>query len=193
MEADPGSFGVLPEGYSLETFDPQHPAGNFGDFVKGCLRSIAAGLNVSYNSLASDLEGVSFSSIRSGTLEERDQWRTHQAYLVDYFCMPIYRAWLEMALLTGDLKLPIEMKSKFNRVQFRPRGFAWVDPLKDIKAAAEGVALGVTTRTEICSRHGMQFEDVAQQLSMEKDLMESLSIADVLAPEPLTPKEQEDD
>jgi lambda family phage portal protein len=67
-EAEPGAFDELPPGYDFKSFDPDYPHAQFGTFVKACLRGIAAGIGVDYNTLANDLEGVNYSSIRSGTL-----------------------------------------------------------------------------------------------------------------------------
>tara|TARA_R110001592_G_scaffold304245_1_gene576707 strand:- start:270 stop:890 length:621 start_codon:yes stop_codon:yes gene_type:complete len=98
-EAEAGIFEQLPAGTSFTAFDPTHPTSAFKDFNKAILRGIASGLGVAYNSLSSDLEGVSYSSIRSGTIEERDQWRVKQNWMIQHFMMPIYEQWLQMQLL----------------------------------------------------------------------------------------------
>jgi len=169
-DAEPGVFEQLPEGVSFQAFDPQHPATAFDSFVKTVLRGAASGLNVSYNTLANDLEGVSFSSIRSGTLEERDQWKQKQTWMIEQFCMPVYKAWLSSAILHGKLKLPATKIDKFSEVTFQSRGWAWVDPAKDIAANAASVELGVTTRSDIAASQGKNLEDIFEQLNKEKEL-----------------------
>ncbi len=66
FDAEAGSFHQLPAGVSFQAFDPTHPTSAFADFEKAILRGIAGGLGVSYTSLANDLEGTSYSSIRQG-------------------------------------------------------------------------------------------------------------------------------
>jgi len=168
-DAEPGVFEQLPEGVTFQSFDPQHHT-TFDSFVKTVLRGAASGLNVSYNTLANDLEGVSFSSIRSGTLEERDQWKQKQTWMIEQFCEPVYRAWVNSAILSGRLKLPASKIDKFYEVMFQPRGWAWVDPSKDIRAGAESVMLGVTTRSDIAAAQGKNLEDIFEQLAKEKEL-----------------------
>ena len=51
MEANPGTFDFLPEGYQLDTFNPDHPSTAYAQFVKAALRRVATGLSVSYNAL----------------------------------------------------------------------------------------------------------------------------------------------
>jgi lambda family phage portal protein len=169
-DAEPGVFEQLPEGVNFQTFDPQHPSTAFDSFVKTVLRGAASGLNVSYNTLANDLEGVSFSSIRSGTLEERDQWKQKQTWMIEQFCLPIYKAWLSSAILFGKLKLPATKIDKFTEVSFQSRGWSWVDPLKDVNASAASVELGVMTRSDIAASQGKNLEDIFEQLSKEKEL-----------------------
>ena len=56
---------------------------------------------MSYHGLSNDLTEVSFSSIRSGTLEERDQWRVLQDWFASAVLEPLFHEWLQMALLSG--------------------------------------------------------------------------------------------
>lgn len=78
----PGSYDTLPEGYDFRPYDSKYPDAMLGEFCKNYLRRISSGLNVAYNGLANDLEGVNFSSIRSGVLDEREQWMTLQLSLI---------------------------------------------------------------------------------------------------------------
>jgi lambda family phage portal protein len=81
IEAKPGVIETLPPGMDFKEWSPQHPAVVFGHFTQGVLRLIASGLGVSYNALANDLIGVTYSSMRSGLLVERDNWRCQQLIL----------------------------------------------------------------------------------------------------------------
>jgi capsid protein len=78
----------------------------YADFVKANLRGVASGLGVAYHALANDLEGVSFSSIRSGTLEERDAWMLIQEWFSQSFLDRVHAEWLQSALAFGQIALP---------------------------------------------------------------------------------------
>lgn len=169
-EAEPGTFEQLPAGTSFTTFDPTHPTSAFKDFNKCILRGISGGLGVSYNSLSSDLESVSFSSIRSGTLEERDQWRVNQQWMIDHFLSRVYNEWLGMVLLNGSVGFSFADHEKLSEINWQPRGWAWVDPLKDIKANTEAVMAGIKTASEVVAEQGSDIEDVYQQLQYEQEL-----------------------
>lgn len=176
IDAEPGKFEALPAGYKFEAWDPQHPTAAFKDFQKAILRSISSGLGVSYNSLANDLEGVNFSSIRSGVLEEREQWRMIQRWTIDHVLQPIFDAWWDSALLSGKLRLPGPNMDRYRPVRWVPRGWAWVDPLKDVQASREALDLGLTTRADILSAQGKDLEEIFEQLAKEKDLADSYGL-----------------
>lgn len=175
-EADPGTFEVLPAGSKLEMFDPQHPTTTYKDFVKMLLRGIAAGLDISYNSLASDLESVNYSSIRAGTLEERDAYKVIQIWMIEHFCVPVFEAWLDMALLIQKIPLPYTKFDKFNSPKFQPRGWDWVDPQKDMAANISALKAGITSWSEIAAKKGIDIEDLFRQLSEDKKMAEKYGL-----------------
>ena len=187
VDAEPGTFEQLPSGMGFTSFDPQHPTSAFADFTKAVLRGAASGLNVAYNTLANDLEGVNFSSIRSGVLEEREQWRGLQSWLIEQLHEPVYQIWIDEFLMRGSNPLPhSKIYSKYNRIAFQPRGWDWVDPLKDTKANAEGVALGTMTRADIAAAKGKDLREIFEQLQKENELAAEYGLT--LTNTPTTPE-----
>ena len=175
---EPGVFEQLPAGMDIKTFDADYPNTNVRDFVKVTLRSAAAGLGVSYNSLANDLESVNYSSMRSGALEEREHWRLLQSWVSRILCERVYGEWLKQSLLRDSFGKPIPAAKfdKFKEVEWLPRGWTWVDPLKDQQAAALGISLGLTTRQELVSAQGKTLDGIFEQLSQESLLAETLGV-----------------
>ena len=175
-EAEPGSFERLPMGMDFKAVDFQHPNGAFSDFNKAILRGVASGLGVSYNTLANDLEGVNYSSIRAGLLDEREEYKTHQNFIIDHLCRPVFFTWLEQALLTDALKLPAEKMEKFNAAEFRGRRWQWVDPLKDVQANITSIESGLKSRRQVVSEMGGDFEDVIDELAEDQNLIEAAGV-----------------
>lgn len=174
--AEPGQFEELPVGTDFKTFDPTHPNSQFGEFVKSCLRSISAGLGVSYNSLANDLEGVNYSSIRAGLLEEREAWKTTQAWFVEHLVDPIFREWLTYALLSDALQLPATKEWKFRNIEWKPRRWPWVDPKKDVEAAVIQVENGFKSRRSIVTESGGDFEKTVEEIAQDKEFAEGKGV-----------------
>lgn len=175
-ESEPGQFRQLPVGVRFESYNPTHPTDAFGVFCKEVKRGFSSGLLVAYNSLANDLEGVNFSSIRSGVLEERDQWRVLQQWLIEQLCDPVYRAWLRTVIGTEKLQVPERRIPKFQNVTWQPRGWQWVDPNKDIEALSKAYRLSVISPSEICSMQGRDYEEVLAQIAADKKLAEQYGV-----------------
>lgn len=172
----PGSFHQLPAGVGVEFFDPQHPNKNYGDFVKSQLRGVAGGLGVSYNALANDLESVSYSSMRQGALGERENFKELQSWFSAHVCAPIFNAWLEMALLSGALKLPATQRERFANADWRGRRWGWVDPLKDAEANIRAVAAGLKSRRQIIAEAGGDIYDTFEEIAEDEKLAKSLGV-----------------
>lgn len=189
-DAEPGTFEVLPAGREFQAFDPKYPEANFDPFVKACLRGVASGFGVSYNSLASDLEGVSYSSIRQGVLDERDAWKTIQSHLCDGLMEVVFSDWLPIALLKGAIgNLPPSKLSKFKAATWQPRRWQWVDPKNDMEAAQAAVAMGVKSRTQIAAEQGDDIDDVFNEIEQEEKRMREIGILRTDTPAPVAPQD----
>jgi len=189
MEANPGTFDFVPEGYLFKTWEPEHPTVQFPAFVKQMLRKIASGFSVFYNVLANDAEGVSYSTMRSFSLVERDDWRSIQQDFIDMWRRPIYTAWIGTALLTGALRLRSRDPAQYMAVRHRPRGWQWIDPQKEATAAVISIQNGLGTRTGFLAEKGEDVEDIFAELARENELAAEYSIQlnadtnDLTAPE----------
>ena len=190
MEANPGMIEALPPGYKLAPFTPDHPSNAFENFVKTNLRWVASGLGASYNALANDLQGVNYSSLRSGLLIERDHWKVTQKHMAEDFMQPIFDEWLKMALLTGALKLDSRDHERYSgQGKWIARGWQWVDPLKETQAAIMGIAAALQTRDQVISDRGGDVEEVFEQLAAEDKMAEEFGI-DLVADLPSKPSTQ---
>tara|TARA_R100000426_G_scaffold24181_1_gene20800 strand:- start:1092 stop:2585 length:1494 start_codon:yes stop_codon:yes gene_type:complete len=173
VDFEPASIFQLPEGQDLKLIDPNHPTTTFDDFQKAILRGIASGLNVSYTSLSNDLTGVSYSSIRQGTIEERDHYKMLQSFMIEHFCQPVFRAWLENTMTAGDVPIPIDKYAKFaDNIVFRGRGFAWVDPQREINANIAALSNGMVSLSDVAANYGRDVEDVFAQHQSDKEMAE---------------------
>lgn len=172
QEATPGHFDVVPDGYELKEYDPTYPHEVYDPFTKAVLRRLSTGLLASYHSLTGDLTQVNFSSIRSGTLDEREVWKIIQAYYIEAAKGPIFEAWLSRAMLfDADLsRLPYAKFDKFNAPLFFGRRWDWVSPKDDIAADREAVALGVKSRAQIIRDRGLDPDVVWSELQAEADM-----------------------
>ena len=65
-------------------------------------RAVAAAMGITYEMLTGDLTQVNYSSIRAGLLEFRRRCEVIQhGVIVHQLCRPIWRAWMDQAVLEG--------------------------------------------------------------------------------------------
>jgi lambda family phage portal protein len=184
---------ILPYGWKYQANNPTHPNGNYSEYRKGVLRGIASGLSCSYNILANDLVGVSYSSLRGGLLDEREVYKMIQEWMKTRFHMEVFEDWLESSILAGEINLPISKFDKFNVPFFQGRSWAWVDPKKDIEASAMAIQNGFTSRRQVVSENGGYILDVAKEQKADAELEKryGLSWGEPAAKEAAAPDEPE--
>ena len=176
-EMEPGMMETLPVGYDVKAFDTRYPDGESPQFIKLMLRGAAAGMGVSYNGLANDLEGTNFSSLHVGKSEERDEWRLLQNWFSAHFCDRIYREWLSMAMLSGALNLPFAKMDKFLDVAWKPRGWQAVNPVDEANANIANVGAGFTSPQRVVAAKGADYDEILAELREAKAKAEALGLS----------------
>lgn len=169
---EPGMIQELPPGMEWIEYDPKHPNSSYGAFTAGVLHGAAAGLGVAYSSLTGDLSSANFSSARIGLLEERDMWKALQRFVSEHFCDAVYAAWLESSYLTGAIEITMGDYEAIQEPTWQPRGWQWVDPVKDVQATILAINNGLATRTDALAAQGQDFEETVLMLAQEKLLLD---------------------
>jgi lambda family phage portal protein len=182
QEVEPGMIEQVPYGYDLETLDWSWPNTEHGEFVKAALRGVACGLGVSYNTLANDLEGVNYSSLRDGKLSERSLWMRLQAWWVEWVTQPVYRRWLAYAIRAGlviranGASFPLDRIEALSDANYQGRRWPWVDPLKDGQANQLAVRLGTRSISSIIREAGGEPSEVWDELAADLKALSALGI-----------------
>lgn len=206
MELNAGGGLTLPPGLELQEFKPNQSIIGFGEFTKESKRWTSSGLCTSYNALANDLEGVSFSSMRSGLQIERDTSKCLQQWWIDRFRSPVFGWFLNDGLLSGGLQLDSRNPLKYLLTKWVPRGWPWIDPLKDVNAAVVAIKNGLGSRTGYLGEQGKDFEEICEEQKDENEIAKTcgldfsdvdrlaadaaLKLAEESDDEDLTPEEQ---
>lgn len=177
IDAQPGVFEFLPPGYKFNGgWNPKYPDAAVEPFIKAMLRGVAAGLGVAYHNLANDLENVNYSSARIGELDERDTWKGLQTFWCEHLNQPLYEDWLRVQLVLGTLPFDPARLDKYRCVYWQARRWAWVDPLKEVGAAIEGINTRITSRTRVAAENGVDLEDVADEIQSEEQMFKDKGI-----------------
>lgn len=177
IELAPGIVVKLAPGEELKFHAPNRPNTAIDPFMRYMLREVAAGTGPSYESLSRDYSQSNYSSSRLALLDDRDLWRFFQAWFIRSFRAPLHCKWLQQAVLARSVAIPLEAyatdPARYELVRFKPRGWSWIDPAKEVDAYIKAVRNGFTTTADVISKtgDGADLEDVLEGRELELKMM----------------------
>lgn len=184
VSQEAGTVEILYDDEEMQYPAPASPNPTADPFLRFLLREVAAGTGPSYESLSRDYSQSNYSSSRQGILEDRDLWRIYQMWFLRSFRYPVHREWMQQAVFSRNItSIPIEQyaldTAKFIAVRFKPRGWTWVDPTKEVAAYKEAEKAGYITKTQIIAQtaSGMDHEDMMDERKNELEYQEGLDLA----------------
>jgi lambda family phage portal protein len=196
MGLQPGSFLKLTPGEKASFLTPNRPNAALDPFMRFMLREVAAGTGVSYESLSRDYSQGNYSSTRLALLDDRDVWRTLQQWFVRSFRARLHLEWMQAAVMAKaipevDVLQYALQPEKFTAAIFRPRGWSWVDPTKEVAAYKEAVKAGFTTVGAVIAQTsgGEDLEDIMRTRHDELEYMDELDLAFDTSPAVYVPAE----
>lgn len=188
MDVEPGTWRRLNPGEKPVLPDIKAPDGQYEMFVKNKGKRYAAGTGVSYSTLTRDAGEASYSSERQQYLQDQDAWSVLQTMEIDQFVDRVFREWLPLAVLAGQVQAPdFELRPNryFDAVEWQPRGWSWVDPEKEAKAYGLMEGAGYISKMQVCAKLGTDYETVlknrARQRALEAQYGDSVPIGGIPA------------
>lgn len=154
---EPGSAQVLMPGEDITVAAPADVGPNYEAFQYRMLMRICASLGLPYASVTGDMVRANYSNTRSALLEMRRRMEALQFGVMVYqACRPLAQWFLEAADLAGTFNMPgyETNPSPYLDIKWIPPKWAWVDPLKDVQAAAIAVDNGFASRSSIIREGG---------------------------------------
>lgn len=182
MDIEPGTIQQLNPGEELDFHSPNRPNTALDPFMRYMLREVAAGTGVSYESLSRDYSQSNYSSSRLALLDDRDLWKVLQQWWIRAFRAPLHKVWVQQAVLARAVPVAVDQyalnPAKFEAVVWKPRGWSWVDPTKEVKAYKEAIRAGLTSATDViaATADGRDIEDVIAALTREAELFKRAGI-----------------
>lgn len=180
---EPGLIQRLAPGEKMNPWAPNRPNTAMDPFMRMMLREVAAGAGCSYESLSRDYSQSNYSSSRLALLDDRDLWRMLQLWFIRALREELHREWLQQAVLARAIEtIPVEQYAlnpeKFQAAQYKPRGWGWVDPTKEVEAYKEAIKANLTTATHVIAQtgDGRDVYDVMQERQRELKLQKELGL-----------------
>lgn len=185
LAVEPGTVAHLKPGEKLNVVSPNRPNAALDPFLRYMLREMAAGCSVSYESLSRDYSQATYSSARQALLEDRDAFRAIQQWFIRDFRARLHRVWMQQAVLSGAIQgLSAQEYGldpyKFGSAAFKPRGWSWVDPTKEVEAYKEAVKAGFTTVTDVIAQTDPQGRDADEVFDLRERELEDMDERDLV-------------
>lgn len=178
---EPAMVTYLQPGETITSINPGRPNSASEPWIALMLRGIAVGTGLSYEIVARDYSGVSYSSSRTSQLEDRRRFRRWQRYMVTHMCQPIWDRFCEQAATAGVSGFPamseiLDDRRKATAVEWQTTEWEWVDPQSEQTASQMAVDhLQSTLQSELGSR-GKNWRTVLYQRAKEEKLKRQLGL-----------------
>ncbi|ASJ23771.1 phage portal protein [Laribacter hongkongensis] len=176
---EPGTLQILEPGEDIKFSAPADVGSSYAEFMRQQFRAVAAAMGITYEMLTGDLTQVNYSSIRAGLLEFRRRCEALQhGVIVHQLCRPIWRAWMDQAVLEGAIDLPgyRQQKRQYQSAKWIPQGWSWVDPQKEFNAMKLAIRAGLMSRSEAISGNGYDAEDVDREIAADNARADALGL-----------------
>ena len=197
INTETGTFSELLPGMNLATFDTAYPHEMYEVYVRCILRAIAIGFGVSYASFSGDVSDANFSSIRTGAIGERENWRIMQEWFITTFMRPIFKRWLMFQIRNGTIKLRgrkltlTDVPKLLANVKWTAKRWEWVDPKSE--AAANSMAMKDLTvsPSQLIREMGKDPQEVFAQIGEDIKQMVQAGIPDDIVKDAFSSKLQQ--
>jgi len=157
-------FDDLLPGETVESIDAKRPNPQVENFRSGQLRAAAAGVDVSYSSLARNYDGT-YSSRRQELVEQWVGYAVVTQAFTAQFVRPVWERAVALMAVTGMLDIPSAEvdPATLNDAMYRGQSMPWIDPWREAQAWEKLEQSGFESGPEIIRRRGGNPRDVLEQ------------------------------
>lgn len=175
----PGVIERLAPGEKITWNNPTRPAGNYEPFMRAQMRGIAAGLSITYEELTGDYSQSNYSSSRMAMLNSRDHYRVIQDWLIGQLHEWVFAKWIETIdrwKVLDNVGFAAKAVRYEDYATWRPRGWSWIDPSKEVQSAKESIRAGFMTMRDVAEAQGLDLEELMAARRAELDMAETLGL-----------------
>ena len=170
----PGMVTELNAGDEIQLINPQGQATDAATYIKLLQRLVASGQGLSYEAVARDMSGSTYSSTRQNLIEDGMTYADEVELLVEVID-EIYETFIISAMLAGKISAPDFWNQKevyFAHKWVKPPK-PWIDPAKEATAVMTALKTGQKTFKQVAAENGAdwrdQIDDIAEVLQYAQD------------------------
>ena len=169
-------FDGLQPGEDMGMFESNRPNPMLEGYRNGMLRAVAAAGRSAYSTVARSYDGT-YSAQRQELVEAQEGYDLLQHEFIDYWCRPVYRAWLTMAIASGVIQVPatVDPRSLMSAVYQGPV-MPWINPVHEANAWESLVKGGFADEAEVARARGRNPQELKKSRAAEVALNRELGL-----------------
>ncbi|MBP3541824.1 MAG: phage portal protein [Clostridia bacterium] len=157
VELAPGAVYSLNPGEKVQEINPIRNNSAFEGFVSTLFTVIGAGMGIPKEVLIKKYES-NYTAARGALLDFWREVRVERTEFINQFCQPVYEEWLAEAVAMGRVDAPgffedPAVRQAWCGCMWMGASMGHVDPLKEVKAAAERINLNISTEEQEASEY----------------------------------------
>jgi lambda family phage portal protein len=167
---EPGAILNVPPGRSVEVVQPPSVR-EFADYSEASLRTIAAGIGVTYEDLTGDYTDLPFSAARMSRLAHQsrlDDWRWRT--MIPQFCEPVWNWAMEAAMIMALVAEPAP------RAAWTAPPAPYIDPEKEGLAFQRTIRGGAQSWSESVRERGFDPDEVLAEMAADNAKFDRLHL-----------------
>lgn len=167
---EPGMILNIPPGRSIEVVQPPR-VNEFNAYAEITLRTIAAGIGVTYEDLTGDYTDLPFSAARMSRLSHQsrvDDWRWRT--MIPQFCQPVWTWAMEAAAIMALVRDPAPAAA------WTPPPAPYIDPDKEGLAFIRNIRSGSQSLSESIRERGYDPDEVLAEMAADNKKLDALGI-----------------
>lgn len=159
-----GSVKFIGAGDEVVQVQASQPMQQTPDFIRAMLRLIGLPMDMPLELVLFDFSQVNFSSARASLLQFYRAMRPRQKWFATKAMSRVYRWWLSREVAKGGFSA--DVPPDYWSHEFVPRGWQWVDPVKELQAAMLAIDAGLDSRQRIAKSLGHDADEIrAEQVA----------------------------
>jgi len=167
---------TLPANYELQQLKAEQPITGFEAFVNVVLREIGRCLDMPFGVVAGDSSRYNYSSARLDRQLYQARINAERADFTAIVLQPLFRAWLEEAVLVVPRLAAYRGKLRDIRVNWYFDEPPSIDPVKDATTDDLRLANGTTTYRKVFEARGEDYEEAFRQQAKEQQMRRDLGL-----------------
>lgn len=178
---EPGTMQTLLPGEDIKFSEPADVGGSYEAYQYRQQLALFGALGIPYSVATADLRRANYSSLRGSIVEYRRKLEQFQHQIIVFqMCAPIWRRWLDTAVLAQALPIDasayVSAPADYQRARWIPQRNDWVDPLKDRQAEKLAVDAGFKSRSDVVEAEGADPEENDNRIAADKEREEELGL-----------------